>query len=198
MSENIFLSKSYVPQKLKEKLLNQKAVTLWMTGLSGSGKSTLAFALEQKLFEMNYLSIVLDGDNLRHGLCSDLGFSESDRMENIRRVAQTAKLFNQNGVIVIVSLISPLTIGRENARNIIGDNFYEIYVNADLEVCISRDTKGLYRKAINGEIDSFTGVSAPYEEPKNPDLVLNTNNTSLKENLDILLDFFLTIENKLG
>lgn len=164
-----------VTRAQREKLNGHKAITLWMTGLSGSGKSTIADLLEQKLLIVGIHTLILDGDNVRLGLCKDLGFSLEDRRENIRRVAETARLLNDAGVVVIAAFISPLRIDREMARQIIGNSFREIYVNAPLEICIKRDVKGIYQKALRGEIREFTGISSPYEPPLHPDIEINSN-----------------------
>lgn len=155
-------------------LLGQKGCVFWFTGLSGAGKSTVAVEVEKKLFSMGKAVYRLDGDNVRHGLNADLGFSEEDRNENIRRVAEVAALFKDAGIITLVSFISPLKYHRAVAREKVGEEFFEIYVKADFDICCSRDPKGLYKKALAGEIDSFTGVSAPYEEPDCPEVVLET------------------------
>lgn len=160
----------------KEKLLKQKSVVVWMIGLSGSGKSTLAKALEQELHEKGHLTQLLDGDNLRTGINNNLGFSEEDRIENIRRASETAKLFLQCGVVTICSFISPTQDIRDMARKIIGEkDFFEVYINCPFEVCEQRDVKGLYKKARNGEIKNFTGLDAPFEAPVNPSLELRTD-----------------------
>jgi bifunctional enzyme CysN/CysC len=149
---------------------------IWMTGLSGAGKSTIAMATQRLLFSRGRHVAVLDGDNLRHGLNRDLGFTDADRLENLRRLAEVAKLMAVNGSLVLVSAISPLQKYRDMARQIIGEDFREIYVKADIALCEARDPKGLYRKARSGEIKNFTGISAPYEAPQHPDLVLDTAN----------------------
>jgi adenylylsulfate kinase len=165
-------------------MLGQKPATIWLTGLSGAGKSTLAFALEEQLIALGHACYVLDGDNIRHGLASDLGFKRHDRRENIRRVAHVAQLMNDAGLIVITALISPIREDRAMAREIIGpDNFVETYVCAPLATCASRDPKGLYAKARSGEISSFTGVSAPYEAPADPDLHVDTETLSPAESV---------------
>lgn len=169
-------------------VLNRAPVTLWLTGLSGSGKSTLSFALERALLNVGKAAFVLDGDNIRCGLSSDLTFTSADRMENIRRTAEVARLMNEAGLIVIVSLISPAAEDRLRARDIIGEQcFREIYLSATLSVCELRDPKGLYRKARTGEIASFTGVSAPYEVPQEPDLELDTGIISVTECIERML-----------
>ncbi|MEX3854235.1 adenylyl-sulfate kinase [Paraburkholderia sp. BR10923] len=161
------------------RIFGQTPATIWLTGLSGAGKSTLAFALEERLIALGHACYVLDGDNIRHGLASDLGFERDDRRENIRRVAHVAQLMNDAGLIVITALISPLREDRAMAREIIGaDKFVETYVSASLATCASRDPKGLYAKARSGEISSFTGVSAPYEAPIDPDLHVETGTLS--------------------
>ncbi len=174
-------------------LLRHQPVTLWITGLSGSGKSTLAFALERRLINKGVNSAVLDGDNLRHGLNRDLGFSPVDRTENIRRVAEVARLINNAGVIVIASFISPYRQDRAMAKEIIGsEQFVEIYLNTDLDTCEKRDTKGLYRKALAGELKGFTGISSPYEAPLNPVLTLDTAILTVDECLELLLSELIT------
>ena len=169
-----------------------KSGVFWLTGLSGSGKSTLATALERKLFEAGHQVIVLDGDNIRHGINRDLGFSEADRHENIRRIAEIARLFAAGGYVVISSFISPTRDIRHLAKTIIGaENYLEVFVDASLETCIERDVKGLYRKAIAGEIPDFTGISSPFEAPEIPDLHLDTNLFSVGESTDYLYKFAL-------
>jgi len=168
----------------REIRLGQRAKVFWFTGLSGSGKSTLAIALERKLFEQGYHVVVLDGDNIRTGINNNLGFSEEDRKENIRRIAEIAKLFVQNGQICIVSFISPMIEMREQAKTIIGaSDFVEIYIDTPLEECEARDVKGLYKKARAGEITDFTGINAPYEVPLNPDIHITTFGKSVQDNL---------------
>lgn len=160
--------------------LRQKPITLWMTGLSGAGKSTLAFALEKRLIQQGHASFVLDGDNIRHGLNRDLGFSPEARAENIRRIAEVAKLMNSAGLIVITSFISPYRQDRSIAREIIGvDTFREIHISTTLAECEERDPKGLYQKARAGLITDFTGISAPYEAPVDPDLNLDTSSETI-------------------
>ena len=156
-------------------MFRHKPVTIWLTGLSGAGKSTIAFALEQQLASLGHACYVLDGDNVRHGLASDLGFDKKDRRENIRRVAHVAQLMNDAGLIVIAALISPMCEDRAMAREIVGPgNFIETYLSASVDACARRDPKGLYAKARAGEIASFTGVSAPYEVPADPELKIDT------------------------
>ncbi len=163
-------------RKDKEDLLRQRSLVVWMVGLSGSGKSTLAKALEQELHERGRLTQLLDGDNLRTGINNNLGFSEADRIENIRRAAEVSKLFMNCGIVTICSFISPSKELRDMARNIIGaEQYYEVYVNCPFEVCEQRDVKGLYKKARNGEIKNFTGLDAPFEAPETPALELRTD-----------------------
>ncbi|HNL07670.1 MAG TPA: adenylyl-sulfate kinase [Chitinophagales bacterium] len=165
----------------KEQLLQQKALVLWMTGLSGSGKSTIAQALERQLYAQGYLTQVLDGDNLRTGINANLGFSEADRTENIRRIGEIAKLFLHCGIITICTFVSPTIAIREQAKSIIGnDDFIEVYVNAPLEVCEARDVKGLYQKARAGIIKDFTGIDSPFEPPTAPDIVVKTAEMSIE------------------
>ena len=166
----------------KESLLKQKSLVIWMVGLSGSGKSTLAKALEQDLHEKGHLSQLLDGDNLRTGINNNLGFSDAERIENIRRSAETAKLFMNCGVVTICSFISPTEEIRTMAKRIIGEeNFFEVYINAPFEVCEQRDVKGLYKKARTGELKNFTGLDAPFEAPKNPELEIKTDLKDLED-----------------
>lgn len=173
----------------RERINNHKSGILWLTGLSSSGKSTLAIALEKILFEKGMQAYVLDGDNLRHGLCSDLGFSADDRKENIRRAGEVAHLFAKAGFIVIASFISPYKLDREIVRSINPDKFHEVYVNAGLDTCVKRDVKGLYKKAHSGEIESFTGVSAPYEAPTGAELVIDTDRQSVDESVAELVGY---------
>ena len=171
----------------REKLLGQKGIMLWFTGLSGSGKSTLAIALERELHNSGILCRILDGDNIRTGINNNLGFTEADRVENIRRIAEVAKLFVDCGVVTIAAFISPTEQIRQMAADIIGkDDFFEIYVNTPLEVCEERDVKGLYKKARQGEIKNFTGISAPFEAPLNPAITIDTSACSLEESINLL------------
>lgn len=170
------------PRSAKERLLSQRGVTLWFTGLSGSGKSTIAIALERYLSSRGHLCRILDGDNIRCGINSDLGFSESDRRENIRRIAEVCKLFTSTGVITLATFVSPTRDLRRMAAEIIGrDDFVEIYVSTPIEECERRDVKGLYAKARRGEIADFTGVSAPFEAPDAADIVIDTSNIGIEE-----------------
>ncbi len=175
MADNIHTQfHRFVSPEEKAKLLGQSGTVLWMYGLSGSGKSTIAAALERQLHEEGRFAVILDGDNFRHGLNSDLGFSDDDRRENVRRVSEVAKMFAGQGVITIVSVITPKRDLREQARQIIGDPFREIFIKASYETCAARDPKGLYAKVAAGEIKQFTGKDSGFEEPEAPDLVLET------------------------
>ena len=177
----------------RQRRLGQRAKVIWFTGLSGSGKSTLASALERKLFETGYQAYVLDGDNIRLGINNNLGFSDSDRSENIRRIAEVSKLFVQAGMITLNCFVSPTRKIRGIARDVIGEkDFIEVYVNTSLEVCEARDVKGLYAKARSGEISDFTGVSAPFESPENPSLVMNTEDATVDECVAELYDFVVS------
>ena len=182
MNKKIQLQKFEVMQMDRAKLKNQKPMCLWMTGLSGSGKTTIANALEVSLCKMKKHTYILDGDNLRHGLNSDLDFSKKERNENVRRVAETAKLFVDSGLIVIVGLISPFRGERDWVRSIFNPNeFKEIYISTSLNECEKRDVKGLYKLARRGRIEDFTGISSPYEEPCNPELTIDTKNMTISE-----------------
>jgi adenylylsulfate kinase len=169
-----------VERKDREDLLKQKAACIWLTGLSGSGKSTIAAELQKKLMAKERLTYILDGDNVRHGLNSDLGFSSKDREENIRRVGEVAKLMYDAGLIVIVSFISPFRKDRGFVRNLIG-NFIEVHVDCSLEVCEERDPKGMYKKARQGAIKDFTGISQPYEKPEKPEIRIDTSEDNVDE-----------------
>ena len=176
----------------KEELLKQRSVMIWFTGLSGSGKSTIAIALERELHKRGLLCRILDGDNIRSGINNNLGFTEADRIENIRRIAEVSKLFVDTGIITIAAFISPSNDIREMAANIIGkDDFLEVYVSTPIEECERRDVKGLYAKARRGEIKNFTGISAPFEAPAHPALVLDTSALSLEESVNKLLELIL-------
>ena len=174
-SPNVTWQEGSVTREARAHQHGHRGATLWLTGLSGSGKSTVARMLEQRLHQLGCVAYVLDGDNVRHGLSSDLGFSEADRRENIRRVGEVAKLFTDSGALVLCAFISPYRADRQRLRELIGEgDFVELYVRAPLAVCEARDPKGLYRKARAGTISDFTGLSAPYEEPTDPELVLDT------------------------
>ncbi len=186
-SKNITWHHGEVSQQDREKSNGHKAAVICYIGLSGSGKSTLAQAVQTALFERDCQTYVLDGDNVRHGLNNNLGFSPEDRTENIRRIGEVAKLFADAGIITSTAFISPYRADRDEARKISGDMFCEIWVDADLAICEKRDTKGLYKKARAGEIPEFTGISAPYEEPKNAELVVNTGTDSLEDCVEQVL-----------
>ncbi len=180
-SKNIIWQNTDISREIRAKQKNQKPLTLWFTGLSGSGKSTLANEVEKKLVTMGKHTMLLDGDNVRHGLNKNLGFKEVDRIENIRRIAEVAKLMNEAGLIALTSFISPYEEDRENARALIGDDFIEIFVSTPLEECEKRDSKGLYKKARAGEIPNFTGINSPYEKPKSPEITIDTSNCSIEK-----------------
>ena len=189
-SSNITWHPGHIPRPERQALLGQRGAAVWLTGLSGSGKSTVAVAVEAELVKRGRLAYVLDGDNVRHGLNANLGFSPEDRTENIRRIGEVAKLFVDCGVIVLTSFISPYRADRDAVREIFepGD-FLEVHVDADVATCESRDPKGLYKKARAGEIPEFTGISAPYEAPQNPEIVLDTAALSLEQSVNALLEF---------
>jgi adenylylsulfate kinase len=187
MTNNVFWHASQVDRQMRQSRSKHKSFVLWLTGLSGSGKSTLAYAIEHKLFQCGSNVVVLDGDNIRHGLCSDLGFSEHDRHENMRRIGETAKLFVESGSIVLAAFVSPYREDRERVRSRLPHGeFYEVYCECDLSLCEARDPKGLYARARKGEIDNFTGISAPYEEPIKPDIVINSGSMSIEEEVDLV------------
>ena len=189
MEQNNIYPIATLPRGKREELLGQRAVMIWFTGLSGSGKSTVALALERKLHERGRICRVLDGDNIRSGINNNLGFSTEDRMENIRRIAEVAKLFVDTGIITIAAFISPTCRMRELARDIIGaDDFMEVYVSTPIEVCEQRDVKGLYKKARAGLIKEFTGVNSKFEPPLNPALTIDTSRKSLDECVDTIME----------
>ncbi|MBF6647734.1 adenylyl-sulfate kinase [Methylobacter sp. BlB1] len=188
-SKDIVWHQSTITRQHREALNNHRSVILWFTGLSGAGKSTLAHATEERLSRMGCRTFVLDGDNVRHGLCADLGFSDQDRMENIRRVGELAKLFIEAGVIVLTAFISPFQADRTRMRSLVNeDDFLEIYCDCSLEVCEKRDVKGFYRRARLGEIKNFTGLSSSYESPVNPELRINTGELSLSASVDQVME----------
>ena len=191
MAENIFPHfDQMISREFRETKLGQRSKVIWLTGLSGSGKSTIGLALEKRLFQENFVVQLLDGDNIRSGINKNLGFSEEDRKENIRRIAEIAKLYLSSGIITINSFISPTAETRNIAKEIVGDaDFLEIYINAPMATCESRDVKGLYKKARAGEIQGFTGVNQAYEEPENPALELRTDVLSVDEAVDKLFTF---------
>ena len=193
-SENIFpVFDKIISKEKKEKILNQKGKVFWLTGLSGSGKTTIALQLEKELFKLGFLVQILDGDNIRAGINNNLSFSEADRAENIRRISEVSKLFLNCGVITINCFVSPTKKMRQNAKKIIGkENYYEIFINADLETCEKRDVKELYKKARSGEIKNFTGIDAEYEKPNNPNLEVDTKQLSLDQSIEIILKNILS------
>jgi len=186
---NVLWHQAPVTREHRKNLSGHPSVILWFTGLSGAGKSTLAHAVEEQLFRMSCRTFVFDGDNVRHGLCSDLCFSTEDRVENIRRVGEMAKLFLEAGIITLTALISPFRSDRERVRSLVpqGD-FLEIYCRCPLEICEERDVKGLYKRARRGEVKDFTGISSPYEEPDNPELVVDTGNLPLVASVNKVID----------
>lgn len=188
-STNVVWHKMNVSRGDREELLKQKGVVLWFTGLSGSGKSTVASALEKKLHDLGRLTYTLDGDNVRHGLNSDLGFSDEDRVENIRRIGEISKLFVDAGIITIATFVSPFREDRQKVRELLGKDFIEIYIDCPLEVCEKRDPKGIYKKARAGEIKHFTGIDSPYEKPINPEIIVSTHLNTLEECVDKLVAY---------
>ena len=187
MNHNLTWHNMDITKLLREKQMGQKACTIWMSGLSGAGKSTIANALEKRLYAMGKKTMILDGDNVRMGLNSNLGFSDEDRIENIRRIAEVAKLMNDAGLIVITAFISPSRQDRRNAKKIIGRDFREVYVSTSIEECEKRDVKGLYKAAREGKIAYFTGISSPYEVPENPDVTIDTEKMGVEECVDQIL-----------
>ncbi|SHM59142.1 adenylyl-sulfate kinase [Gracilibacillus kekensis] len=186
-STNVVWQETDISREVRAQQKGQKPLTLWFTGLSGSGKSTLANEVEKRLVATGHHTMLLDGDNVRHGLNKNLGFKEQDRVENIRRIAEVGKLMNDAGLVAITSFISPYESDRQNAREIIGDSYVEIFVSTPLEVCEQRDVKGLYKKARLGEIPNFTGISSPYEQPENPEIEIDTSEYSLEEATDYVV-----------
>ena len=187
---NITWHRGQVGREERQGLLKQRGATIWLTGLSGSGKSTLAVTAEAALLKRGHLAYVLDGDNVRHGLNRNLGFSPEDRTENIRRIGEVAKLFTDTGVIVFTSFISPYRADRDAARALFAaGDFIEVHVAATVETCEGRDPKGLYQKAREGEIPEFTGISAPYEAPDNPELVLETGSLTVEESVARIIEY---------
>jgi len=187
---NVIRHNATVTRERRNRLNNHKSAVVWFTGLSGSGKSTLAHSVEEKLHNLDCRTFVLDGDNVRHGLSSNLNFSNDDRKENIRRIGEAAKLMMESGVIVMTAFISPFKKDRNLVRQLLpqGD-FIEIYCNTSLEACESRNVKGLYKRARAGEIKSYTGIDSPYEAPDNPELIIDTENESLEESTVKVIDF---------
>lgn len=196
MKNNLFLHQGLVSKPERQAQSGHKSFILWFTGLSGAGKSTLAHAVEKELFDRGCRTFVFDGDNVRHGLCADLGFSTKDRQENIRRIGEMSKLFVEAGVISLAAFISPYISDRARVRGLVANQeFVEVYCDAGVDVCEMRDVKGLYRKARNGEIKEFTGISSPYEPPVNPELVIHTGRDSLQDCVSQLIAYLQ--ENKL-
>jgi len=189
-SRNITWHHATVTRERREKQNGHKSFILWFTGLSGSGKSTLAHALEEQLHQMGCRTFVCDGDNVRHGLNKDLGFSHEDRRENIRRIGEMCKLFMEAGVISLTAFISPFREDRNMVRRLAGEgNFIEVFCDCSLGTCETRDVKGLYAKARRGEIKDFTGISSPYEKPENPELVVGTDNAMVEECVDMIIEY---------
>ena len=190
---NIIYHAASVTRERRNQLNNHKSVVIWFTGLSGSGKSTLAHSVEEVLFSKGCKTYVLDGDNVRHGLTSNLGFSNEDRKENIRRIGEVTKLMMEAGLIIITAFISPFREDRIAVRNLIPDgDFIEIYCKASLETCETRDIKGLYKRARAGEIKNYTGINSPYEAPENPELIIDTDKEELKESVTSIVNYLQT------
>ncbi len=187
-SSNVVWHEGTVDRAMRERLNGHKGAILWFTGLSGSGKSTLAHAVEERLHAMGVRTYVLDGDNIRHGLCGDLGFSDADRVENIRRIGEVAKLFVEAGTVALTAFISPFRVDRDRVRALVADgDFFEVFCDCDLAVCEERDVKGLYKKARAGEIPEFTGISSPYEAPENPEIRVDTARQDLADSVETVL-----------
>ena len=189
-STNVVWHNATVTRARREQKNKHKGGLFWFTGFSGSGKSTLAHAVEERLYQQGFNTYVLDGDNVRHGLCADLAFSDNDRKENIRRISHMSNLFVQAGVIVLTAFISPFRVDRDNARKIAGKDFHKIYCDCSLDVCEARDVKGLYKKARAGQIPFFTGIDSPYEAPEHAELVTSTD-SNLDESIDQVYDYIL-------
>lgn len=190
MAKHIYPHEGVVKREHRERLLGQRGVTLWFTGLSGAGKSTLAVAVEEALHKLGNLTYILDGDNIRSGINNNLSFSPEDRKENIRRIAEIAKLFREAGVITLTAFISPYREDRQLARDLAGsDDFIEVFADASLDSCEERDPKGLYKKARAGQIPEFTGISAPYEAPENPELHIRTDQNSIEDCVEMVLSY---------
>lgn len=191
-SSNVTWQQALVTRDDRQHLNRHQGLVVWFTGLSGSGKSTLAHAIEEELHQLGCRTFVLDGDNVRHGLCGDLGFSENDRKENIRRIGEMANLFTEAGVITLTAFISPYRADRHRVRQLLApEDFVEVYCRCALEVCEARDVKGMYRKARLGEITDFTGISSPYEEPDKPELVIETGRLPLDECVAQVINYLL-------
>jgi len=188
-STNVVWHEAQVSREMREQMNGHKGCVLWFTGLSGAGKSTLAHAVEERLHQIDARTFVIDGDNVRHGLCADLNFSDEDRVENIRRVGEVAGLFVQAGLLTLTAFISPFRADRDRVRHILGNDFIEIYCDTPLDVCESRDVKGLYKRARAGEIPAFTGISSPYEAPENPEIRVNTGHGDLHVCVDQVIAY---------
>lgn len=188
MERNLTWHNMDIDRALREQQMGQNACTIWMSGLSGAGKSTIANALEKRLYTMGKKTMLLDGDNVRMGLNSNLGFSDEDRVENIRRIAEVAKLMNDAGLIVITAFISPYRQDRRNAKKIIGEGFREVYVSTSIAECEKRDAKGLYKAAREGKIAHFTGITSPYEAPERPDVAVDTAEMDVEACVDHILN----------
>lgn len=187
---NTIYHNATVTQEKRNQLNGHKSVVIWFTGLSGSGKSTLAHSVEEELYKLSCRTFVLDGDNVRHGLSSNLTFSDDDRKENIRRIGEAAKLMMESGVITMTAFISPFREDRDLVRKLLSqDDFIEIYCKASIEACESRDVKGLYKRARAGEIKNYTGIDSPYEAPNNPELIIDTEHESLEESVSKVIEF---------
>lgn len=190
LNKDIVWHHATVTRERRQEQNDHKSVVLWFTGLSGAGKSTLAHAVEEELHQSKARTFVLDGDNVRHGLCSDLTFNDMDRKENIRRISETAKLMLESGVIVLTAFISPFRVDRRGARKLFPHGeFIEVFCDCSLEVCESRDPKGIYKKARSGEIPHFTGISSPYEAPENPEITIKTDEQSLEDSVQQIYDY---------
>ena len=184
-SSNVVWHQAEINRQKREAANGHKSAVLWFTGLSGAGKSTLAHAVEERLHELGAKTFVIDGDNVRHGLCGDLSFSDADRVENIRRVGEVAKLFVESGCLTLTAFISPFRSDRAKVRALLDEgDFIEVYCRTSLDVCEARDVKGLYAKARAGEIPAFTGISSPYEEPENPEIIADTGSLDLEQCVD--------------
>jgi adenylylsulfate kinase len=191
-NENIVWHKQAVEKEDRVRLLSQKPSILWFTGLSASGKSTIANAVEAELYKMQRKTYLLDGDNVRHGLNKDLGFSEMNRVENIRRVGEVSKLFVDAGLIVLTAFISPFKSDRQIASSLVKyDEFIEIFIDTPISICEQRDPKGLYKKAREGGLKNFTGIDSPYEEPENPQIHIRTDKNSIQESVDIIINYLI-------
>lgn len=188
-SSNVVWHSITIEREHREKLLKQKGLLIWFTGLSGSGKSTIADALNKELYKKTYLTYMIDGDNLRHGLNSDLGFSKEDRVENIRRVRELSRLFVDAGIITITTFISPFKEDRQKVRELVKDRFIEVFIDCNLQVCEERDPKGLYKKAREGKIKNFTGIDSAYEKPESPEITILSHKQSIDECVEKILNY---------